>query len=433
MKNKFLGKPWSWVPSLYFTEGLPYITVMSLAVIMFKRFGMSNTNIAFYTSWLYLPWAIKFLWSPFVDIIKTKRWWIITTQILIGAGMSGVALALPTPHWFQLSMAFLWILAFSSATHDIAADGYYMIELDDKEQAFFVGIRNTFYRLAMITGQGFLVILAGHLEKITPPGFLGNIKKIPFAWSMTFLLIGVFFFIISFYHSKALEKVEKTNNKNSNTQLNNKEKIKNIFSEFGITFSTFFSKKHAFIAILFLLFYRVAESQLVKLSSPFLLDKEAAGGMGLDTSTVGTIYGVTGVLALIIGGILGGIIVSRYGLKKWILPMALFLNIPNLVYLYFAYALPSNLIIINFGIAIEQFGYGFGFTAYTLYMIHFAKGVHKTAHFAFCTAIMALGMMIPGMVSGFIQETMGYQHFFIYVMGTTLLSFFVSILARKTL
>lgn len=426
MKKEGRQSPWTWIPTLYFAEGLPYIAVMSVAVIMFKRFGMSNTDIAFYTSSLYLPWTIKFFWSPFVDIIKTKRWWIITTQLLIGAGFGGIALSLPTSHWFQISMAFFWILAFSSATHDISADGFYMIGLDDRQQAFFVGIRNTFYRLAMITGQGLLVIFAGYLEKITPPQLFGNIKHIPFAWCMTFLLMGLFFIFISLYHSKALPKPKAEHN-------DKKKSSKEIFAEFIDTIKTFFSKKNSAIAILFLFFYRISESQLVKISSPFLLDSSKKGGLELSTSTVGTVYGIVGVIALIAGGITGGILISKGGLKKWILPMALLLNIPNLIYILFSYMQTPNLIFINCGIAIEQFGYGFGFTAYTMYMIEFAKGPYKTAHYAFCTAIMAFGMMLPGMVAGKIADSLGYRQFFIYVMWTTIISLAVSYAAKKTL
>jgi len=410
------NKPWAWIPTLYFAEGIPYVAVMTVSLIMFKRFGMSNTDIAFYTSWLYLPWTIKFLWSPFVDLIKTKRWWIVSMQFVIGACMAAVALSLPTPHWFQLSMMFFWLLAFSSATHDIAADGFYMMGLNDKQQAFFVGIRNTFYRLAMISGQGLLIILAGKLEEIKLPDYATGIGNIPFAWMVTFLIMGVMFLVFSIYHKFILPKPAEDISRSNKS-------VKDIFREFGLTFATFFNKKNSLTAILFLLLYRFSESQLLKLSSPFMLDGRDTGGLGLSTAEVGTIYGVVGVVALIIGGIFGGIVIAKDGLRKWIWPMVLSLCLPNLVYVYFAYAQPVNLWIINTGIAIEQLGYGFGFTAYTLFMIQFCKGEHKTAHYAMSTGLMALGMMIPGMFAGKIQESLGYQHFFIYVMICTLLPF----------
>ena len=403
------SKPWAWIPSLYFAEGVPYVAVMTISVIMFKRFNMSNSDIALYTSWLYLPWTIKFLWSPFVDLIKTKRWWVVTMQLIIGACLGAVALSLPTPHWFQLSMCFFWLMAFSSATHDIAADGFYMLGLDDKEQAFFVGIRNTFYRLAMISGQGLLIILAGELEVAKLPKFAEGMGNVPFAWMITFIIMGVFFIGFSFYHRFALPKP-------AEDIPNPQRKASDIFREFAITFESFFDKKNSVLAIAFLLFYRFSESQLLKLSSPFLLDERAVGGLGLSTASVGTIYGLVGVIALIIGGILGGIVISRDGLRKWIWPMVLSMCLPNLTSIYFAYALPESLWLINAGVAFEQIGYGFGFTAYTLFMIQFCKGEHKTAHYAICTGFMALGMMLPGMFAGKIQEFLGYQHFFVYVM-----------------
>jgi len=401
--------PWTWVPSLYFAEGLPYVAVMTISLIMFKRFGMSNSDIAFYTSWLNLPWVIKGLWSPFVDLLKTKRWWIITMQIVIGAGLGGVAFCLPTPHWFQFSMAFFWLLAFSSATHDIAADGFYMMGLNDTDQAFFVGIRNTFYRLAMISGQGLLIYLAGFLEEMVLPGFAKSMGNIPFAWSMTFLVMGISMVFFGIYHFFMLPKPE--------VDISNPSRsAKEIFVEFGRTFASFFTKKNSILAIAFLLFYRFSEAQLQKISPLFLIDSLDKGGLGLSTTAYATVYGVVGVVALILGGILGGIVIAKSGLRQWIWPMVLCMCLPNLTSIYFAYALPDSLWIINAGVAFEQFGYGFGFTAYTLFMIQFCKGEHKTAHYAISTGFMALSMMLPGMFAGEIQETLGYRHFFIWVM-----------------
>ncbi len=434
--------PWTWIPTLYFAEGIPYVAVMTISVIMFKRFNMSNTDIAFYTSWLYLPWTIKFLWSPFVDLIKTKRWWVVTMQLLLGACFGGVAFSLPTPHWFQYSMAFLWIMAFTSATHDIAADGFYMLGLDNKQQAFYVGIRNTFYRLAMITGQGLLIIFAGWLEKIDLSVMaekqdanaligwaLPIIEKtgtVPFAWMATFLLMAILFLCMSLYHRQMLPHPEAD-------APNPTRSMSDIWKAFIETFATFFKKENSGLAIAFLLSYRFSEAQLLKLSTPFLLDDRSVGGLGLSTADVGTVYGVVGVIALIVGGILGGIVISRQGLRKWIWPMVLCLTLPNLTSIYFAYAQPDSLWIINAGIAFEQFGYGFGFTAYTVFMLLFCKGEHQTAHYAFCTAFMALGMMLPGMAAGALQEWMGYQHFFIYVMVCALVPILMVILVRPKL
>lgn len=397
--------PWAWIPTLYFAQGLPYVAVMTVSVIMYKRFGLSNTDIALYTSWLYLPWVIKPFWSPIVDILKTKRWWIVVMQLLIGAGLAGIAFTLPTPFYFKASLAFFWLLAFSSATHDIAADGFYMLGLDDSQQSFFVGIRSTFYRLAMITGQGLLIILAGLLEKTT-----GNI---PYAWSLTFFILSGLFLLFFVYHRFILPKPASDVGKVTHTPAE-------VMREFGKTFASFFTKKGIVLAIAFMLLYRLAEAMLVKLASPFLLDAREVGGLALSTQQVGIVYGTVGVIALTLGGIIGGIVASRQGLKFWLWPMALAITLPNLAYVFLSMFLPENFIWVNVAVAIEQFGYGFGFTAYMLYLIYFSQGEHKTAHYSICTGFMALGMMLPGMVAGWIQEQIGYQNFFIFIMICTI-------------
>ena len=590
-----IRNPWAWIPTLYFAQGLPYVVAMTVVVIMYKRLGISNADITLYTSWLYLPWVIKPFWSPFVDMLKTKRWWIVTMQLLIGAGLAGVAFLIPMPFFFQTTLAVLWLIAFSSATHDIAADGFYMLALDSGEQSFFVGIRSTFYRLAMITGQGLLIIIAGSLESFTglqplqftaqssitnrtevvlqprnfkvpettemtfvafPPslvinvnnisvdslkkiktfaleqnrinGFivneesnsrsgekksdswwtknishpLGNFIKNSFgqrgaetiggngkvgnaglvavcltkqpnpgdnvvlnsrfvegdksisiisgerfvfthenwdkpalvvvqldyklrdqvssefkgisgdlrlAWSITFFILAAFFTVIFTYHRFALPRPVSDHSTETHSTAG-------IFSEFGKTFSSFFQKKNAGLAITFLLLYRLGEAMLVKMSPPFLLDPRELGGLGLTTGQVGLVYGTVGVISLTIGGIVGGIAASRKGLKYWIWPMALCITFPHLSYLYLSWFTPESFLLINIAVAIELFGYGFGFTAYMLFMIYFADGQHKTAHYAICTGFMALGMMLPGMAAGWLQELLGYNHFFIWVM-----------------
>jgi PAT family beta-lactamase induction signal transducer AmpG len=595
MPNLFKKTPWTWVPTLYFAEGIPYVMAMSVAVIMYKRFGISNVDIALYTSWLYLPWVIKPFWSPFVDMMKTKRWWVITMQLLIGAGLAGVAFLIPMPFFFQATLAVLWLIAFSSATHDIAADGFYMLALDSSQQSFFVGIRSTFYRLAMITGQGLLIIIAGSLESFTglqpmqftvessntvqtqvvlhpqnyqvpktdeltfvafpsylvlntntiSPDSLAKIKKFVFtenqrngfvssdavstgqsnkgadswwtkhvssplghfikinfgqekknvlasdgkagnagivavrltkqpergktvvlnssfskgdksvslvsgerfvftadnwdkpayivvqldyklkdristqfkgisgniklAWSITFFILAGFFILLSFYHRFVLPRPLSDHSTEANS-------VGAIFREFGHTFATFFQKPGVVLAILFMLSYRLGEAMLVKMVSPFLLDAREAGGLGLTTGQVGLVYGTVGVVALTLGGITGGIAASRKGLKYWIWPMAMSITLPQCSYIFLSTFTPDNLFFINLAVAVEQFGYGFGFTAYMLYMIYFADGEHKTAHYAICTAFMALGMMLPGMIAGWLQELLGYQHYFIAVM-----------------
>ena len=404
------SNPWAWIPSLYFAEGLPYVVVMTLSVIMYKRLEVSNTDIALYTSWLYFPWVIKPIWSPFVDLIRTKRWWIYAMQLLIGAGMAGVAFTLPGDMFLRCTLAFFWLMAFSSATHDIAADGFYMLGLNEDQQAFFIGIRNTFYRVAMLTGQGLLVMLAGYLENTT--------GRISFAWSLVFFILAGTFIGLALWHKYIMPKPDTDINRSQITPAT-------ILSEFGKTFVTFFLKKGIFPALLFMLTYRLGESQLVKLASPFLLDNREVGGLALSTSEVGFAYGTVGVVALLLGGVLGGMAIAHSGLRRWIWPMALAISLPNLVYLYMAYALPQSIWVVNACVAIEQFGYGFGFTAYTMYLMLFAEGNYKTSHYAIGTGFMALGMMIPGMISGWIHEQIGYQHFFIWVMICCIPVFFV--------
>jgi PAT family beta-lactamase induction signal transducer AmpG len=385
--------PWSWIPTLYFAEGLPYVLVMTVSVIMYKNLGISNAEIAFYTSWLYLPWVIKPFWSPFVDLLKTKRWWITTMQLLIGAGLAGIAFFLPTTFFFQATLAVFWLMAFSSATHDIAADGFYMLALNESEQSLFVGIRNIFYRIATITGQGLLIVLAGMLEKWT-----GNI---PYAWSLVFFVCAGLFIAIGLYHSYQLPKP--TTDKGAS------------LGSLGNLFKTFFQKKGIVLSLAFILLYRLGEAQLAKLASPFLLDSPETGGLNLSTEQVGIVYGTIGVIALLTGGIIGGIVASKHGLKKWLWYMVAAMNVPNLVYVYLAFTQPENFWVISSCVAIEQLGYGFGFTAFMLYLIYVAQGPYQTAHYAICTGFMALGMMLPGMIAGYLQELMGYDWFFVWV------------------
>ncbi len=600
--------PWAWVPSLYFAQGIPYVIVMFVTVVMYRRLGISNTEIALYTSWLYLPWVIKPLWSPIVDLLKTKRYWIIITQLVVGAGLGSVALTIPLPDFFKITIAIFWLMAFASATHDIAADGFYMLSLSKHQQAWFVGVRSTFYRVAMVTGQGLLIIIAGTIEsrtgldnvdvivtvcpeieqarlqspedvRVTPqPGdvriialpeqpelstetrtiaevdsviqfarewnirhgfnpvdveneediqtaamnddpswwnkhvtqniegfikrhfapreepeldldYAGNIGiiffhlsgepdddemvitfgrvrgdhsislvegermvytkdnwnipamavvkldpqldfatsatfqvrsgNIPLAWSITFFFLAGLFVVFFVYHKFILPYP--TTDKPAAGDSD-----KSIMKEYFRTFALFFKKERIGIAIAFLLLYRFAEAQLVRLASPFLLDPQEIGGLALTTGQVGIAYGTVGLISLSLGGILGGILAARNGLRYWLWPMVCAITLPNLVFVFLSYNLPDNLLIINLSIAIEQFGYGFGFTAYMLFMIYIAEGEHKTAHYAICTGFMALGMMVPGMFSGWLQEIIGYQHFFVWVVLATIPTFIVA-------
>lgn len=587
--------PWSWIPTLYLAQGLPYVAVMTISVIMYKRMGISNTDIALYTSWLYLPWVIKPLWSPFVDLLKTKRWWIVIMQLFIGAGFAGIAFMIPVPFFFQATLAFFWLLAFSSATHDIAADGFYMLALDSNNQAKFVGIRSTFYRVATIMGQGVLVILAGFLETATgmeplemkieaspqytqtsmvlepvkeiqaldgdlhfitsdqtiqigtfgldkdslqsflteidrlnrENGFVadeqagsehhveikeswrtekvskplgvtiktrfgekrvdlddvlraGNVGvatvwlskspvaeqkiilntslsrgdksitlikgerlvfnesnwnkpayqvfqldpkltaastseykglsgNITLAWSVTFFVLAGLFVLFSFYHKLFLPKPDS----DISTATAG---AKTILRDFLQTFVSFFKKPGVGKAVFFMLTFRFSEAQALKLITPFLLDSREIGGLGLTTGQVGLVYGTIGIIALTLGGIIGGLVAAKGGLKKWIWPMTMSMLLTTATFVYLSFSQTENLFLINLCIFIEQFGYGFGFTAYLLYLIYFSEGELKTAHYAICTGFMALGMMLPGMFAGWLQELLGYNHFFVWVM-----------------
>ncbi len=415
-QKKEYRNPWLWIPSLlYYAEGIPYVIVMTVSVIMYKRLGISNTDIALYTSWLYLPWVIKPLWSPFVDIIGKKRNWIIWMQLLLGGGLAGVALTLPLPEFFQYSLAFLWLLAFSSATHDIAADGFYMLGLTERDQAWFVGIRSTFYRLSMITGQGLLVILAGFLETST--------SNIPLAWSITFFILTGLFIAFFIYHKFILPYPK-------SDLPARRDKSEPILAEFIRTFVVFFKRKDIGLILGFILLYRLAEAQLVKIASPFLLDSKEAGGIGLTTSEIGLVYGTIGVACLTLGGIIGGIVIAKKGLRYWLWPMVLAINVPDVVYVILAYTQVSDLFIVSSLVALEQFGYGFGFTAFMLYLIYISEGQYKTSHYAIATGFMALGMMLPGMWSGWLQELIGYKLFFIWVCVATIPGFIMAKLVK---
>jgi len=413
---------WKWVPSLYFAEGLPYVAVMTVAVIMYKKLGLSNTDIAIYTSWLYLPWVIKPLWSPFIDLIKTKRWWINTMQTLIAAAFAGVAFFIPTEHYIQMSLAFFWLMAFSSATHDIAVDGFYMHGLDEGGQSFFAGIRNIFYRIAVVFGQGVLVMLAGWMEQGKLfPGLHGDIAL---SWSLCFYLLAAIFIALTIYHRITLPKPE-SDSKRSDISAST------IWKQFVMTFVLFFKKENLGLMFFFLLTYRLGESQLVKIAQPFMLDGVEAGGLGLSTTSVGGIYGTLGVIGLLLGGMLSGFLISKDGFKKWIIPMALAINLPDIVYVIMSVTGSNNLALVSSFVFLEQFGYGFGFTAYMMYLIYIAKGEHKTAHYAIGTGFMAMGMMLPGMVAGWIADSIGYSLFFVWVWICTVPSIVASFMVKN--
>ena len=420
------NNPWAWIPTLYFAEGIPYFIVNNISVIMFNNMGMSAGNMALSTSLLYLPWVIKPLWSPFVDLVRTKRWWIVTMQIIMAAAFALLALTLPHPSAevisqgntpvsiFILTLMIFYVTAFASATHDIAADGFYMIALNSKEASFFVGIRSTFYRLSSIFGQGVLVVIAGVLES--------RLSNVPRAWSITLIISAIIFAVITLWHTFSLPRPSE--------DASRKIDASSIFREFGRTFATFFQKKGVLVAMLFMLLYRLPEAFLVKMMNPFLLNDQSVGGLGLSTEAVGLVYGTAGVAALTLGGILGGMYASRKGLKKSMWIMAAALTLPCLSFVFLSLFQPSNIWLIASCVVLDQFGYGFGFTAYMLYLIYFSEGEFKTAHYSLCTAFMALSMMIPGMLAGYMQEWLGYTGFFIIVMLCCLVTVAVTTIVK---
>jgi PAT family beta-lactamase induction signal transducer AmpG len=395
--------------------------IMVVSGIMYKNLEVSNTDLALYTSMLYLPWVIKPLWSPLVELISTNRFWIVSMQVLLGLCMAGVAFTIPMENPLRYTMIFFWVAAFSSATHDIAADGYYMLALREDQQSFFVGIRSLFYRVAMWFSQGALVIMAG---------LLGNEYGIEIGWSIAFGVAGGMMVMLGLFHYFFIPKTaqeESEVQRQAIDQIGNADAAQQAkpssirpFSELGEIFTSFFAKKEIVIILLYILFYRFSEAQLVKIAQPFMLDDRAVGGLGLSTEAVGFIYGTVGLAGLIAGGILGGIVISNDGLKRWLWPMVIAINFPNAAYLFLAITQPESNTIMMISVAIEQFGYGFGFSAFLMYLIYVARGAYKTAHYAFATGLMAAGMMLPGMLSGWVQEKLGYPGFFTWVLLATI-------------
>lgn len=423
--------PWLWVPTLYFAEGVPYFIVNNISVMMFTKMGVPNGDMAFFTTLLYFPWFLKGIWSPLVDVVRTKRWWIVTMQVLLTALMVLLTLTLPHPEvdvinsgqtpisLFMLTLVLFIIAAFASATHDIAADGYYMLAHSPSSQAAFIGIRSTFYRIASVFGQGVLVFIAGHIEKDT--------GDIPYSWQVTLGVSAVIFFLITLYHIFCLPHSDEDRPRQASVE---EAKTKSNWSELAESFVTFIKKPNVLWAIAFMLLYRLPEGFLIKMCQPFLVHGTETGALGLSTEMVGLIYGTFGVIALLAGGIVGGIVASKIGLKRSLWIMAACMTLPCLTFVYLAIYQPDNIIIISIALCIEQFGYGFGFTAYMLYMMYFSEGEFKTSHYAICTAFMALSMMLPGFVAGYIQEAIGYVNFFWMVMLCCIATVFVTFVVR---
>ena len=430
MSNTNQKNPWWWVPTLYFAEGVPYFVVNNISVMMFTKMGVPNGDMSFFTTLLYFPWFLKGLWGPIVDVVKTKRWWIVGMQVLMTALLVILTITLPKPDvatiasgatpisMFTLTLVLFIIAAFASATHDIAADGYYMLAHSPSSQAAFIGVRSTFYRIASVFGQGVLVAIAGIIETRT--------DDIPLSWQITLGVSAVVFFLITLYHIFVLP-----HSADDKPRISEGASATAGITEFLRSFESFITKPGCLLAIAFMLLYRLPEGFLIKLCMPFLVHSTAEGGLGLSTETVGIVYGTIGVVALLGGGIVGGLFASKLGLKKSLWWMAAGMTLPCLTFVYLAVAQPTNLVIITTALCIEQFGYGFGFTAYMLYMMYFSEGEFKTSHYAICTAFMALSMMLPGFVAGYIQEAIGYVNFFWMVMACCFATLVVTYLVDR--
>lgn len=412
MNNK--KSPWAWIPTLYFAEGLPNVIVTGLAAVMYMQMGLSDAELGLYTGWLALPWVIKPLWSPFIDLLKTKRWWVLAMQLLIGAALAGIAFTIPTAFWFQGTMFCFFVMAFASATHDISADGFYMIELDEHTQTMFVGIRNTFYRLAVIFGNGILVSLAGVLQVLFR-------NRIAFTWSLIFYGMAGLFIALWLYHGFKMPRPVEDKQEDKS--------VVEVISGLKQMFTTFFTKfpiRQTVVVFIFLLFYRFPEALLNTMTKTFLMRPNSSGGLGLSPQEYGLANGTVGLIGLTLGGILGGILVSRDGMKKWLWPLVCAITLPDVVYIYLSYTLNSNIVLVSTCLFIEQFGYGLGFTVLTLYMLYYSQGKFKTSHYAICTGISYLGLMLPGMISGYIKDAVGYHSFFIIVMASCVITFIVT-------
>ena len=421
------SKAYAWVPSLYLGEALPFSAVMLISVIMFKELGLTDGQITVYTGWLGLPWVIKPIWSPIIDNLKTKRWWIVSMQFLMGVALALVAFTLPTDFWLQGTLAIFMLIAFASATHDISADGFYIIGLPDKEQELYVGVRNTFYRIGMVIGQGGLVLLAGYMQDLAKEGNLDfslftyhfSLPSIIASWMVVFFILGALMFLLGLYHAFILPKVE--------TVVHERFDFGEQLREFGRTLQVFITKPHLISALCFILLFRLPEGLLTKIVPLFLTRGAAEGGLAMSDVDFGFIYGTLGVVGLLLGGIVGGWAVSKWGLKKCLWPLVLCITLPDIVYVYLSYFPTDNLWLIGSCVCIEQIGYGLGFAAYTLYLVTFSRGERSTAVFSICTAGQYLGgVMIPGMVSGLISENIGYQNFFWVVMAFCLVTFTVT-------
>lgn len=390
--------------------GLPFVALSTSSSIMYKNMGISDSQIAFWTSIIMLPWSIKPLWGPFLEMYKTRTFFVYTTQIFTGCLFGLVALTLKVDHFFSLSIAVLSIIAFSGSTHDTAADGVYLNELSSKLQAKFVGWQGAFYNLAKLLSGGALVYLAGELEKK---------YGIANAWMTVMFIYGIIMIVLGIYNMKMLP------NDSRDAEIQSKQEGFNTLKDVIITF---FQKKNIWYSLMFIVFYRFAEGQAIKITPLFFKAARVDGGLGLSTSEIGVLYGVVGAASFVLGSIGAGYFVSNKGLtKKTLMMLCAFFNVPFIAYTFLAIAQPVNINIIGLAVGVEYFGYGFGFVGLILFIMqNIAPGKYKMAHYAFGSGLTSLGFIIPSMISGFVSDYLGYKEFFIWVLISTIPAFLIT-------
>jgi PAT family beta-lactamase induction signal transducer AmpG len=403
--------PLFWIPSTWFAMGLPFVALSTASAIMYKNFGISDASIAFWTSLIMLPWTLKPLWGPFLEMFKTKKYFVYITQIISGSLFGLIAISLHLDHFFSISITLMAIIAISASTHDTAADGIYLNELNASEQAKYVGWQGAFYNVAKIVSGGLLVYLAGELE---------NKYGVVNAWATVMLSYSALMVLLGFYNMRVLPEGGVSKKVSS---------LKEGFDVLKDVIITFFKKKNIWYGLAFIVFYRFAEGQAIKITPLFFKAARAEGGLGLSTAQIGLLYGVFGAAAFVLGSIIAGIFISKNGglTRKTLLILCCFFNLPFAAYAYLAIALPVNLYIIGSAVAIEYFGYGFGFVGLILYIMQqMAPGKYKMAHYAFGSGLTNLGFMLPSMISGFVSDKIGYQYFFIWVLVSTIPAFLIS-------
>lgn len=431
-KRMHKRSPIAWVPTAYFAMGLPFVVLNMVTVLMFKGLGVEDKLITFWTSLILLPWTLKPLWSPFLELFKTKKFFVVFTQLVTGVTFGLVAFSLNLPHFFSVAIALLAIIAFSGATHDIVCDGVYMSELTPSEQAKYIGWQGAFYNIAKIVATGGLVYLAGVLIEKYGGGSGADAEATILAsrkaWMIIMSVLCAVMVLLGIYHIFMLPSGKKREQKEQRT-------AGQVMTELGNVLLAFFKKSHIVYYLFFIILYRFAEGFVMKIVPLFLKADRAMGGLGLSEKEIGLYYGSYGAAAFVLGSLLAGYYISSRGLRKTLFSLCCIFNLPFVVYAFFAFFQPESGIIICSGIVFEYFGYGFGFVGLTLFMMQqVAPGPHQMAHYAFASGIMNLGVMLPGMLSGWVCETLGewfnkpggYEPFFIFVLFATIPAFLIT-------